>query len=153
LDIFRNTTIVVLFSFVIISGFAEVISRYVLLKSLGWTEEILRYLNVWIILLGASIAVKRNAHLSVNFFLRFFRPEQSRRITQGVNIAILIFLAIFIFLGTKKTIRNIDQQILAFPISIAWFYLAIPVGSLLMFIDYLLLFIYEKHPFYKLERK
>ena len=153
LDTFRNITIVVLFSFVIISGFAEVISRYVLMKSLGWTEEILRYLNVWIILLGASVAAKRNTHLSVNFFLRFFRPEYRKRITQGVYIAILIFLGIFIFFSTKKTIRNIDQQILAFPISIAWFYLAIPVGSLLMFIDYMLIFIYEKHPFDKPERE
>jgi TRAP-type C4-dicarboxylate transport system permease small subunit len=151
LDVFRKTTIVVLFSFVIVSGFTEVICRYVFLKSLGWTEEILRYLNVWIILLGASIAAKRNVHLRVTFFLRFFRPQISKRITQGVYWAIFIFLAVFIFYGTQKTLRNIPQQIQAFPISIAWFYLAIPVSSFYILIDYLLIFIYSKHPFEKPE--
>ena len=147
LDVFRKTTIVVLFSFVIVTGFTEVICRYAFLKSLGWTEEILRYLNVWIILLGASVAVPWNAHLSVTFLLRFLPPPLARRVTRAVLIGILCFLAVFVYVGTLKTIRNIPHQILAFPISIAWFYLAIPVASLFMAIDYALILLCEKHPF------
>lgn len=149
LDIFRSTVIVVLFSFIVISGFAEVVSRYVFSKSLGWTEEILRYLNVWIILLGASIAAKKNSHLSVTYFCQFFPLRYQKRISQAVYLIVLIFLAIFILYGARKTVKNIDQKILAFPISIAWFYLAIPICSLLMLIDYMLIFIYKRHPFHK----
>jgi len=153
MDSLRKTTTVILFSFVIISGFTEVICRYGFSKSLGWTEEILRYLNIWIILLGASIAAKRNEHLSVNYFYRFLPPRYHKRILQGVYLTVSIFLAIFIFYGAQKTFRNISQQILALPISIAWFYLAIPIGSLLMLIEYMLIFIYEKHPFHKPEEE
>jgi TRAP-type C4-dicarboxylate transport system permease small subunit len=52
-----------------------------------------------------------------------------------------------------KTIRNIPHQILAFPISIAWFYLAIPVASLFMVIDYTLILLCGKHPFLSREEE
>jgi TRAP-type C4-dicarboxylate transport system permease small subunit len=149
LDIFRNTTIVVFFSFVVISGFAEVVCRYVFLESLGWTEEILRNLNIWVIFLGASIAASRNEHLYVNYFYKFLPLRYHKRIQQGVYLAVCIFLAIFTFYGALKTFGNIGQQIYTFPISIAWFYLAIPVGSFLMLMEYMLICIYGKHPFHK----
>ena len=149
MDTLRNILIVVLFSTIIVVCFADVAFRYApWIKSLGWAEEILRYLNVWIILLGASVATKRKAHLSMQYFLHLFFPKHKTMITQIVYVIVLIFLAIMIIFGTQKTIQNIQQQVQAFPITIAWFYLAIPVGCLYMFIDYLIFLIYGEHPFY-----
>lgn len=149
MDTLRNILIVVFFSTIIVACFADVAFRYApWIKSLGWAEEILRYLNVWIILLGASVATKRKAHLSMQYFLHRFFPKNKTMINQIVHVIILIFLTIMIIFGTQKTIQNIQQQVQAFPITIAWFYLAIPVGSLYMFIDYLIILIYGEHPFY-----
>ena len=149
LDILRNVMIVVFFSTIIVVCFADVAFRYTpWIKSLGWAEEILRYLNVWIILLGASVATKRKVHLSMQYFLNLFFPKHKTVITQIVYVIILIFLTIMIIFGTQKTVQNIQQQVQAFPITIAWFYLAIPVGFLYMFIDYLIILIYGEHPFY-----
>jgi TRAP-type C4-dicarboxylate transport system permease small subunit len=100
-------------------------------------------------MLAASIAAKQNEHLSVNYFYKFLPPRYHKKILQGVYLIVFVFLAIFIFYGSKMTFRNISQQILALPISIAWFYLAIPAGSILMLIEYMLIFIYEKDPFHK----
>jgi TRAP-type C4-dicarboxylate transport system permease small subunit len=151
MDVFRNVTIVILFIFVIVSCFGDVLFRYLLLWSLGWTEEILRYLNVWIIFLGASVAAKRKAHLGMKFFLQLLPPKIRLRTEQIIYSTILLFLMIFITFGTKKSIQNFSQQIQAFPISIAWFYFAIPVGSLCMFVEFLLLLVYGNHPFYNPE--
>jgi TRAP-type C4-dicarboxylate transport system permease small subunit len=153
IDILRNTTIIIFFSFIIVSCFTDVLFRYGLSKSLGWTEEILRYLNVWIIFLGASVAAKRKVHLGMNFFLQFFRSELRTKIVKIIYVTILVFLLIFIVFGTKKTYQNFQQEIQAFPISIAWFYLAIPVGSFYMFIEFLLYLLYGNHPFYKAEEE
>ncbi len=150
LDILRSAMIIIFFGIIIISCFVDVVLRYApWFRSLGWTEEVLRYLNVWIILLGASIAVKRKAHLTLHYFLRFFHPKAQVLITYFVNITVLIFLAIMTIVSAHKTIQNVPQQIHAFPISIGWFYLAIPVGSFYMFIDFMLTFIYGTHPFYE----
>lgn len=154
IDLIRSTMIVVFFSVIIVSCFTDVLFRYLpWLRSLGWTEEILRYLNVWIVLLGASVAVKRKAHLTLLYFLRFFRPEHRGWIGRVVNITILVFLAIFVVYGTHKTLENIQQEVQAFSLSIAWFYMAIPVGSLYMFIDFLLILIYGEHPFYEAQKE
>jgi C4-dicarboxylate transporter DctQ subunit len=149
-DVFRNVLVVVFFSIIIVSCFVDVGLRYApWFRALGWTEEVLRYLNVWIILLGASIAVKRKAHLALHYFLRFFRPKDQVRITRFVYVTTLIFLAIMTIFSAQKTVQNIPQQVQAFPISIGWFYMAIPVGSFYMFVDFLLILIYGNHPFYR----
>ena len=149
-DWLRNVLIMVFFSVIIVTCFVDVVLRYApWLQSLGWTEEILRYLNVWIILLGASVAAKRKGHLAMQYFLRAFRSKHQAIIAQFVHVTILVFLAIMIIFSTQKTLQNIQQQVQAFPITIAWFYMAIPVGSFYMFIDYLLIIIYGDHPFYK----
>ena len=146
----RNVLIVVFFSAIIVTCFTDVVLRYApWFQSLGWTEEILRYINVWIILLGASVAAKRKGHLAMQYFLRVFRSKHRAMIAQFVHVTILIFLAIMIIFSTHKTLQNIQQQVQAFPITIAWFYMAIPVGSFYMFIDYLLILIYGDHPFYQ----
>lgn len=149
-DWLRNVLIIVFFSVIIVTCFTDVVLRYApWFQSLGWTEEILRYLNVWIILLGASVAAKRKGHLAMQYFLRIFPSKHQAIIGQFVHVTILIFLVIMVIFSTQKTLQNIQQQVQAFPITIAWFYLAIPVGSLYMFIDYLLILIYGDHPFYQ----
>jgi TRAP-type transport system small permease protein len=153
IDVIRRTVIVIFFTFIVVSCFAEVIYRYIFSSSFGWVEEILRYLNIWIVLLAASIAAKRNEHLAVNYFIDILPPRYRKRVLQGVYLTIFVFLAVFIFYGTKKAILNLSQNILALPISIAWFYLAIPVGSFLMLIEYMLIFIHEKAPFHKTEEE
>jgi TRAP-type C4-dicarboxylate transport system permease small subunit len=148
LDGLRRYAIVVFFSFIIITCFIEVCCRYIFGWSLGWTEEMLRSINVWVIMLGASIAAKRDTHFRVTLFLKYFRPEYRERITQLVYIILFVFLGVLIFFGTKKMLRNIPLGMLAVPgLSIAWFYLAIPVGSICIFLEYFLRFIYKKHPF------
>jgi TRAP-type C4-dicarboxylate transport system permease small subunit len=57
-----------------------------------------------------------------------------------------VFLSFFIIFGTIKTVENTRQLIQSFPVSIAWFYAAIPLASAFMFLDYLLILVYGRHP-------
>jgi TRAP-type C4-dicarboxylate transport system permease small subunit len=102
---------------------------------------------VWIIFLGASVATKRGSHLAIQFFSRLLAEKYQIWIRRFVYAVILLFLLFFIIASAKKTIENIEQQIQAFPVTIAWFYLAMPVGASYMFIDYLFILLYGKHPF------
>ncbi len=148
-DFSRNVLIVVLFAFVILAGAMDIFLRYVTrLGSFTWTDEILRYLNIWIVFLGAGVGVKRGVHMNVEFFhQKCFKRETVRRIRKiGLILILLCFLTLFIG-GIQKVAKFRDVQIQAKAISIAWFYLAIPVGCLLMFLDYFLILVYGEHPF------
>jgi len=118
--------------------------------SLKWTDEILRYLNIWLVFLGAAVGVKRGVHMQVEFFLeRFFAEKTRRRVKRGTLAIILLCLGLLIVSGTQKVLNYRSVQIQATTMSIAWFYLAIPVGCLMMAVDYALILVYGEHPFLK----
>lgn len=148
LDLSRSVLIVVLLGFVILAGATDIFLRYVTrLGSFTWTDEILRYLNIWIVFLGAGVGVKRGVHMNVEFFLqKCFKEETVRLIRKIVLLTILLCFSILLIGGIQEVIKFRDVQIQARAISIAWFYLAIPVGCLLMFLDYFLILVYGEHP-------
>ena len=132
-----------LFAFIIVSmGFQ------IVLRDLQWTNEILRYINIWVIFLGAGLAVKHSEHLQMTFLTdKIFGPK-NRPAVQRIRLAVIIvFLAAIAIAGVMKTISSASSQAQAFPISIGWFYLAIPVGCALMVMDYLLILLCGRHPF------
>ena len=67
-----------------------------------------------------------------------------KKCTLGV---ILICLSLLIVASTKKFLGSLNVVIQAAPISIAVFYIAIPIGCLFIFLDYVLILIYGEHPF------
>ena len=54
--------------------FYQVYTRYVLSDSAGWTEEIARYFLVAVVFIGASMSVRKNNHIQVDYFYRLM-PE------------------------------------------------------------------------------
>lgn len=149
MDTVRNWLIVLIFAFIVISGAVQIFLRYTPgLRGFQWTTEVLRYLNIWVVFIGASVAIKANAHLQVDYFVEKFASERARRIIRRFTmIAILGVLVLLIVIGTQKVFSSMNVVIQAAPISVSVFYLAVPVGCLLMLIDYSLIFLYGEHPF------
>ena len=73
----------VVFWLLAVTVFAQFFTRYVLNDSLAWTEEIARYLLILVGFLGASMAVRRNSHIQVEFFYRYL-PAWLGRITAAL---------------------------------------------------------------------
>jgi TRAP-type C4-dicarboxylate transport system permease small subunit len=149
LNFLRNILIVLIFSFIILAGAWAIFLRYMPnMKGLSWVDEVLRYLNIWVVFLGASVAVKQGSHLSVDFFLRKLFSAKWVTIMRKLTLIVIIgCLCILIYASTKKVLGSLNVVIQAAPVSIAVFYLAIPVGCLFMVIDYLLILIFGEHPF------
>ncbi|MEO0819062.1 MAG: TRAP transporter small permease [Pseudomonadota bacterium] len=73
--------------------FLQFFSRYVLNDSIGWTEEIARYLLICTGFTGAVIAVRKDSHIVVEFFYRWL-PRGARRVLSGaVDIGKVVFFA------------------------------------------------------------
>jgi TRAP-type C4-dicarboxylate transport system permease small subunit len=63
--------------------FAQFFTRYVLNDSLAWTEEIARYLLMWVTFIGAAIVTRRRTHIAVEM-LEYFLPERPASILRAV---------------------------------------------------------------------
>jgi TRAP-type C4-dicarboxylate transport system permease small subunit len=149
MDHIRKALVIGIFSFIVITGTMEIFFRYTPgFQSFGWSDEIMRYLDIWLVFLGASLTAKANGHMAMDFFVRKLFPARMlpgvRRISLGITCGALLFLAVISF---QKVLSTWNVMIQAFDIPIALFYFALPLGCVLMFLEYLLLMIYGDHPY------
>lgn len=115
----------------------QVFMRYLFLFSLSWSEEVARYLMIWVSFLGASLALKYGFHIGVEFIMNRI-PEKIRGWVHLVaKIGILIFLIYFTIGGFRISWAVRDQDSPALLFSMAYAYLAAPVGGLFMIIQLL----------------
>ena len=66
-------------------GLLQVFNRFVLNRSLSWSEEFQIYCHVWIVFLAIPIAYRRGAHLSVEAFRKQFPPVIGARSTTSLR--------------------------------------------------------------------
>jgi len=79
----------------------QVFFRYVLNHSLFWSEELARYLLVWLTFLGASAAYRRKAHPGVDALYSRMPPPLRRASTIAVHLASVALFGIMIFHGCQ----------------------------------------------------
>jgi len=112
--------------------FSQVIYRYVLESPLPWSEELARYLMVWLVLLGASLGLRSKALIGMEALINVFPAPLKRFSVEAVLVFSLLFLALVMIYGIKLTIMNHAQFSPAMGIPMSLPYAAIPVGALLM---------------------
>lgn len=147
----RAAAIITLLSGIILLCIVQVVLRYFTssaLKPFAWGDEIVRLSSIWVSFLGASIGVRDSSHLSVSFFLEKYIPPRALNVVRrAATVIVLVVLTLLVVYGVKRTISNIPTMLQNVPMSMAWFYAAIPVGSLFLWFDYFLIVLYGKHPF------
>jgi len=112
--------------------FAGVFFRYFLQIGLGWTEELARYLQIWLTFVGATVAVKRWAHFQLTLVNQWI-PAGARRFTQIFAIAAVVALAaIMIKNGIDITRVTWNQASPVMGWRIGYLYLISPVSGVLM---------------------
>lgn len=98
----------------------------------SWTEELARYLQVWLVLLAAPVCLRRGMHLAVDILT----PRLPSGVRAAVRGAILLLVGAFglIFAGYAVRLLSIAalQTSPALGISMVWPYLALPLGGVLI---------------------
>ena len=115
-----------------------VVTRYAFGQQATWTEELARFLLIWVTLLGAAVAFGQKGHLGVDYFVEKLHRD-ARRLMSIVSHLIVIFFAIAIFIyGGSQVVSNTLAMEQVTP-SLGWkmghVYLALPVSGvfILMF--------------------
>ncbi len=96
-DRLEETLIAVLMGLMTLVTFANVVARYVFNSNILWALELTVFMFAWLVLLGASYAVKKGAHLGVDIILNML-DRRSRRLLALVSVALCL---IFTFLMLK----------------------------------------------------
>ncbi|MBW1722045.1 MAG: TRAP transporter small permease [Deltaproteobacteria bacterium] len=108
----------------------QVFSRYLFNHSFVWAEELVRYLMIWMVLIGAALVQSKNEHIRIDFFPRMAGARGGRIMDTVFRLCTLFFLTIIIVKGVKSAYFNRLFESSGLRISMIWPYLAIPVGGI-----------------------
>lgn len=116
----------------------QVFLRYVVKSSLPWSEELARYLMVWIGLMGASLALQEGRHIEVTLLLDRV-PRLVRKVLTGIALVVVVwFLWLILQQGLVLASNIWLQRSPAMNLPMVVPYAAIPLGAAFMMIQVLL---------------
>jgi TRAP-type C4-dicarboxylate transport system permease small subunit len=79
---------------IVLISFVAVVCRYVFNNSLTWSEELTRYMFIWIVFLGAAIGVHKRAHIAVDVFMGRLAPGNERLLNVIERLVTIAFAAL-----------------------------------------------------------
>jgi TRAP-type transport system small permease protein len=81
----------------------QIFSRYVeQIPAYIWTEEMARFLFIWMIMIGAMLGIHEGRHFEVDIWPRLAaRPQAALRLVS--NLAVLVFAGVFVQAGIEFT--------------------------------------------------
>ena len=103
--------------------------------SLPWSEELARYMMIYLVYMGASVGVKHGDHIAVEVVAGML-PKKGQDILQIlVDLLMLVCFAIIIFYGLRVVNVAMMQRSPAMQVSMGFIYASLVVGGGLMFLQ------------------
>lgn len=123
--------------------FVQVVLRKGFNYSISWSEEVSRMMIAWFIFIGSSMAVKENAHVSMDVLATILTGRVKIIIDIIVNIVNIIFCIMIINagIGMIKSAMEIGSMATSIRIPLYIPYASVPVGMFLMLVRYVIILI------------
>jgi TRAP-type transport system small permease protein len=126
-----------IFGLVTLLTIYQVFARYVLNSPLVWSEEVIRYSMIWIVLLGTAVAIRQGLMVSVEIVLHIV-PKKIRKVMEVIIVVLnIVFLIILIRYGLILVGATSGQNVGALDLPISIIYYAAPVAGVLGIINVL----------------
>ena len=102
--------------------------RYVLGSPLQWTEELARFLMLWLGFLAMNLAMRQGQHISIDFLVAKFPRPLSTVTAYAVDLMIAYFLVVLTVKGYGMTAKTM-MKASSMSFSMSWVYSAVPIGA------------------------
>ena len=130
-----NTALILAVALLVLDVVWGVFTRYIMNEQAKWTEELARFLLVWVSLLGGAVAFGVKGHLGVDYFVGLFHPDVQRLMAVFVHLVVLFFAAAVFIYGGSRVVSNalaVEQMTPAIGLKMGHVYLALPIAGVFM---------------------
>lgn len=137
LDKILGSVLVILMVVIVLAVLWQVFSRYVMQSPSSVTEELARYLLIWIGILGAAYAAGQQQHLAINLLEEKLNKENRKRLRIGIDLLIIFFCVTVLMIGGGNLVYvnyDLGQSSAALEIPLYIVYLVVPLSGLLIII-------------------
>lgn len=114
----------VVVSYQVFSRYADFVPRYI------WTEEASRFCFIWVVMLGAAIAVREGAHFTIDVLPQRMPGWLSRSVVILGLLAITVIGVLMVLGGLRFVEIGLDRISTTSGVRLAWVYAAVPVSGL-----------------------
>jgi TRAP-type C4-dicarboxylate transport system permease small subunit len=125
----------ILVSLMVINTTVGVFFRFVLNNALSWTEELGRYMMIWVGFFGCYLATRDNSHVGIEMFANLFKPAVKRVFQVLAKLVVIAFLVIILAKSGEQLSLLGIQRSSALEIPMALPYLAVTFGIFMMLIE------------------
>jgi TRAP-type C4-dicarboxylate transport system permease small subunit len=146
IDRLLELALVILMGANVLNVLWQVFTRFVLKDPSSFTEELARFLLIWVGLLGASYAVSKKMHLAIDVIVQTLKNKKKIALEIIIQVFIFLFSFFVMVLGGLRLVAitmTLNQISAALQIKLGYVYLALPLSGLLMMF-YASVFIIER---------
>ncbi|MGJ8544899.1 MAG: TRAP transporter small permease [Sulfitobacter sp.] len=109
----------------------QIVSR-VFFTSVAWTEEVARFLLIWVTFLGAALAFQQGRHIAVSILRDMLPPVLNRIVTGAAVLVTIAFMVSLARIGWQYTGMQSFQKSPSMRLSMSYVYVVMPVAAALM---------------------
>ena len=127
--------LIIIMSIMVINVLWQVFSRYLLGAPSSFTDELARYLMIWIGILGAAYVSGRNKHVAIDVLPSRLSAKTQKKLRLIVRILIILFCLFALVIGGSRLVYVtfvLDQYSPALQVPLAVVYMIIPISGLLI---------------------
>lgn len=136
---------VAIFVVLVTVTFLGVLMRYFANQPFVWLEELQLALFVGLVFLGGGAAFRAGSHVAIDVLVERFPPRVRRVVEYGVGVVVLVVLGYYVVQGSRLVMDLADvsrsTNILGIPAALV--YSAIPVGAVLMIVNYVVAMVFR----------
>lgn len=148
-DSILSKFLIFIMAVMVINVLWQVFTRFVMQSPSGFTDELARYLLIWVGLLGASYASGQNFHLAIDIIPAKADLQKQKYYHLIVNLIVATFAFFIMVIGGLNLVYLtyiLDQTSAALEVPLAIIYSVIPLSGILI-IFYSILNLFEKPSF------
>lgn len=127
----EEVVLVAMFALMVAIIFIQVVMRK-LNNSLYWSEELGKFLFIWISWLGISIGEKRGEHIKITMLTDKFSPKVQHILNIISELIVIFICAITVYYSVQLVISQAGTHYTGIKISVSWGYLAVALGCAIM---------------------
>lgn len=112
--------------------FYAVVMRYIFHRPPAWSEELSRFVFIWMIMFSAVLVTREESHIQITFVLDLLPKTLRFFVSNFVRLLMIGFCWVMVQQGLRIYPIVAEASSPSFGISMGWLYLSIPVSGILM---------------------
>jgi len=135
LNWFLEWLVVILVTVMLFSVLWGVCSRYLLADQSSWTDELARFMLIWVSLFGAVYISGRNTHITIDLLPKSIGEKAKLKLDIIVQLIIILFTAAIFVIGGGRYVYvsfKLEQTSAALGLPIGFVYMVLPISGLMI---------------------